>query len=169
MVYVGTFSKLLYPGLRIAYMVVPRWAAAGLGEGIRKLYRGGQAVEQRALARLLESGQLTRHLRRMAPVYRERQAVLRGALQAGFGDACPVLGGQAGLHLVLGLPPSVPDTALAEAALAQGIAPRPLSAYYTGTAPGNGLVLGYGLTGAARIPELVERLVRARETLEEAG
>lgn len=168
-VYVGTFSKLLYPGLRIAYMVVPRWAAAGLGEGIRKLYRGGQAVEQRALARLLESGQLTRHLRRMAPVYRERQAVLRAALQAGFGDACPVLGGQAGLHLVLGLPPSVPDTALAEAALEQGIAPRPLSAYYTGTAPGNGLVLGYGLTGVAHIPELVTRLVGVAERVRKAG
>ncbi len=168
-IYVGTFSKLLYPGLRIAYMVVPRWAAAELGEGIRKLYRGGQAVEQRALAWLLESGQLTRHLRRMAPVYRERQAVLRAALQAGFGDDCPILGGQAGLHLVLGLPPAVPDTVLAEAALAQGIAPRPLSAYYTGTAPGNGLVLGYGLTEAGHIPALVARLAGVAGKVRKAG
>jgi len=105
----------------------------------------------------------------MAPVYRERQAVLRAALQAGFGEGCPVLGGQAGLHLVLGLPASVPDVALAEAAQEQGLAPRPLSAYYVGAMPGNGLVLGYGLTDVARIPELVERLVRARETLEKAG
>ncbi len=150
-------------------MVVPRWAAAGLGEGIRKLYRGGQAVEQRALARLLESGQLTRHLRRMAPVYRERQAVLRAALHARFGEACPILGGQAGLHLVLGLPSSVPDAALAEGALEQGIAPRPLSAYYTGTVPGNGLVLGYGLTVAAHIPELVTRLAGVAERVRNAG
>jgi GntR family transcriptional regulator/MocR family aminotransferase len=77
-------------------MVVPRWAAAGLGEAIRSLYRGGQAVEQRALARFLESGQLTRHLRRMGPIYRARQQALRSALHAHFGDACPVLGGQAG-------------------------------------------------------------------------
>jgi GntR family transcriptional regulator/MocR family aminotransferase len=80
-----------------------------------------------------------------------------------------VLGGQAGLHLVLGLPASVPDTALAEAALAQGLAPRPLSAYYVGTTPDNGLVLGYGLTGVARIPELVTRLVGVAEKVRKAG
>ena len=68
-----------------------------------------------------------------------------------------------------GLPASVPDVALAEATLEQGLAPRPLSAYYVGATPGNGLVLGYGLTDVARIPELVDRLVRAREKLAYAG
>lgn len=160
-VYVGTFSKLLYPGLRIAYMVVPRWAAAGLGEAIRSLYRGGQAIEQRALARFLESGQLTRHLRRMGPIYRARQQALRSALHAHFGDACPVLGGQAGLHLVLCLPDGPPDTAVVRAAWALGVAARPLSAYYAGQAGANGLLLGYGIAEETRIPELVGRLAQA--------
>ncbi|MDZ5455340.1 aminotransferase-like domain-containing protein [Azohydromonas lata] len=65
-IYIGTFSKLLYPGLRMAYMVVPRWAVRELGKAIRNLYRSGQVVEQRALARFLNSGQLTHHMRRMA-------------------------------------------------------------------------------------------------------
>ena len=160
-VYVGTFSKLLYPGLRIAYMVVPRWAAAGLGEAIRSLYRGGQAVEQRALARFLESGQLTRHLRRMGPIYRARQRVLRSALHAHFGSACPVLGGHAGLHLVLRLPDGQPDTAVTRAAWEKGVATRPLSAYYAGQRGANGLLLGYGIAEEGRIPELVGRLAQA--------
>ena len=160
-VYVGTFSKLLYPGLRIAYLVVPRWAVADIGEAIHNLYRGGQAVEQRALARFLDSGQLTRHARRMAPIYRERQAVLRAELRAHFGQGCAILGGHAGLHLVLRLPDGVPDTRLVEAALAQGVVVRALSDYYasqdTGTA-GNGLVLGYGMAESAQIAGLVRRL-----------
>ena len=160
-VYVGTFSKLLYPGLRIAYLVVPRWAVADIGEAIHNLYRGGQAVEQRALARFLDGGLLTRHARRMAPVYRERQAVLRAELRARFGDECAILGGHAGLHLVLRLPDGMPDTRLVEAALAQGVVVRALSDYYasqdTGTA-GNGLVLGYGMAESSQIGGLVKRL-----------
>ena len=160
-VYVGTFSKLLYPGLRIAYLVVPRWAVADIGEAIQNLYRGGQAVEQRALARFLDGGQLTRHARRMAPIYRERQAVLRAELRARFGDECALLGGHAGLQLVLRLPDGMPDTRLVEAALAQGVVVRALSGYYasqdTGTA-GNGLVLGYGMAESAQIAGLVRRL-----------
>ena len=160
-VYVGTFSKLLYPGLRIAYLVVPRWAVADIGEAIHNLYRGGQAVEQRALARFLDGGLLTRHARRMAPVYRERQAVLRAELRARFGDECAILGGQAGLHLVLRLPDGMPDTRLVEAALAQGVVVRALSGYYANQDAGtacNGLVLGYGMAESSQIGGLVKRL-----------
>lgn len=156
-IYVGTFSKLLYPGLRIAYMVVPRWAVKDIGESIRNLYRGGQAVEQRALARFLDGGQLTRHIRRMAPIYRERQSVLRTELRARFGDGCEILGGQAGLHLALRLPGSMPDTMLAETAVRRGVVARALSSYYSDQRGGNGLVLGYGMAGAKQIPELVAR------------
>ena len=156
-IYVGTFSKLLYPGLRIAYMVVPRWAVKDIGEAIRNLYRGGHAVEQRALARFLDGGQLTRHIRRMAPIYRERQSVLRAELRARFGDGCEILGGQAGLHLVLRLPDGSPDNMVVEAALLRGVVARALSGYYSDPRGGNGLVLGYGMAEAKQIPELVAR------------
>lgn len=160
-IYVGTFSKLLYPGLRIAYLVVPRWAVKDIGEAIRALYRGGQAVEQRALACFLDSGQLTRHFRRMAPIYRERQEVLRAELRARFGDDCEILGGQAGLHLVLRLPDGMPDKTLAAAAMDKGVVARALSDYYADPRDGNGLVLGYGMAEAPQIPKLVARLRRA--------
>lgn len=163
-VYVGTFSKLLYPGLRIAYMVVPRWAARAFGERIESLYRSGQAVEQRALAGFIESGTLTRHLRKMAPIYRARQAALRRELAAAFGPAAEILGGDAGLHLTLGLPAAPPDTEVVRKAADLGVTVRALSEYYAAETPGasrNGLVLGYGMAEEKRIPELVARLARA--------
>lgn len=161
-IYLGTFSKLLYPGLRIAYLVVPRWAVSSFGQALSELYRGGQAVEQRALARMLDSGRITRHLRAMAPIYRERQRVLRSALQESFGGV-RIVGGQAGLHLTLHLPDAPPDTEIVAAAARQGVSARALSRYFAGRGGDNGLVLGYGMADAVMIPELVRRLALAKE------
>lgn len=160
-IYIGTFSKLLYPGLRIAYMVVPRWAVDTLAEAIKSLYRGGLAVEQRALARLLHDGELTRHLRVMAPRYAERQRILRTALRTHFSSPHEVLGGSGGLHLTLRMTDDFPDEDVCNAAADLGVIARPLGRYYATPGAARGLVLGYGMAEEARIPELVERLEQA--------
>lgn len=162
-VYVGTFSKLLYPGLRIAYIVAPRWAAKSLGEALESLYRSGQAVEQRALAGFLESGRLTRHQRTMAPIYQARQAILRRELKEGFGQEVEILGGVAGLHLTLRLPHGPPDSEIIRQAAQLGVTARALSEYGGPLLRQNGLVLGYGMAQEKRIPELVRRLVTAHK------
>ncbi|RIX42554.1 MAG: PLP-dependent aminotransferase family protein [Rhodocyclales bacterium GT-UBC] len=161
-IYVGTFSKLLYPGLRVAYMVVPHWAVRTFGEAVESLYRAGQAVEQRALARFLEGGILTRHARRMAPIYQARQLCLRDSLLQAFGRVGRICGGAAGLHLSLLLPEVRDDRAIVRRAAELGVTARPLSEYYAvAEAAANGLVLGYGMADVARIPELVARLAAA--------
>lgn len=165
-IYVGTFSKLLYPGLRIAYMVVPRWAVGAIGEAVSALYRGGQAVEQRALARFLDSGRLIGHLRRMAPVYRERQQRLRQALHEHFGATAEILGGAAGLHLSLRMPAGPADIEIAAEAARRGVGLRPLSRYFAAAPRQNGLLFGYGMVDSARIDELVGRVGEAARAAE---
>ncbi|MCE1185856.1 MAG: PLP-dependent aminotransferase family protein [Rhodocyclales bacterium] len=161
-IYLGTFSKLMYPGLRLAYLVLPRSLAPDFGEALAGWQRAGQAVEQRALAQFMESGALLRHHRQMAPVYRARQEALRAALAAHF-PGWSVRGGVAGLHLVLEGAASLDDRAWAQAIATRSVVARPLSVY--GMEPlvsPRGLVLGYGVADARQIPALVARLAEAR-------
>jgi GntR family transcriptional regulator/MocR family aminotransferase len=103
-IYVGTFSKTMFPSLRIGYMVVP--------PSLRRVVRAAKAfsdrqsplLEQRALAAFIESGDFERHLRRMRMLYRERRGALLAALRETFGDDVEVLGESAGMHVVVRLP-----------------------------------------------------------------
>lgn len=168
-VYVGTFSKSLYPGLRIGYLVLPAWISRSFTAAARQLFTPGQALEQLALARFIESGDLARHLRRMRAVYLERQQCLREQLARCFGDQVRILGGSAGVHLTCVFAQDVDDRAIARRAASLGVTARALSDY---CAPGPGqstipgLVLGYGVADEQQIRQLVPRL---KQALDEIG
>ncbi len=158
-VYLGTFSKSLFPALRLGYIVLPP-ALVGQAEGVLGAsVRGGRVAEQRALAAFINEGHFTTHLRRMRKLYAQRQAALRDALARHWLWPFGLLGGQCGMHLTLtGLP--VPDARLADAALAQGLSPRPLSAYGCGGIDGfQGLVMGYANVPAEDMRRHVQHLV----------
>lgn len=163
-VYVGTFSKSLYPGLRIGYLVLPAWISKRFSEAARQLFTPGQALEQLALARFMESGDLARHLRHMRSVYRERQQCLREQLEQCFGGMVRILGGNAGVHLTCVFAPGVDDRAISRRAGALGVTARALSDY-NAPGPGHrtipGLVLGYGVGHVQQIRQLVLRLRQA--------
>jgi GntR family transcriptional regulator/MocR family aminotransferase len=165
-VYIGTFSKTLFPALRVGFMVLPQ-AVADAAAGVLGVWTPrGHAIEQQALAAFIDQGHFTRHLRRMRRLYRERQAALREAMARHWPWPGQVLGGQAGMHLVLSLPDTLPDLALCEQALGLGLSPRPLSAYSTGGIEGfNGLVIGYANTPAEAMASHVRTLVRAAQAL----
>ena len=160
-VYAGTFSKTLYPGLRLGYLVLPRAIADDFIHAAARATRAGQGIEQRALADFIARGHYTTHVRRMRARYNARQAALRAALQQAFGPGLVLSGGEAGLHLVMWLPDELPDVAVAERAAQLGLGVRALSAYARPPVRCNGLVLGYGNLDEGAVEGAVARLKRA--------
>lgn len=162
-VYLGTFSKSMFPGLRLGFIVMPAVLAERAVAVVGELVRQGRAAEQRALAAFIHDGHFARHLRRMRKLYASRQQALRDALDRHWPIEGVVLGGQGGMHLTLSLPASQPDAEVAQRALTLGLSPRPLSFYGTagGTAGFNGLVMGYAHVPEKDVGRHVETLVHA--------
>ncbi|TAL52038.1 PLP-dependent aminotransferase family protein [Pandoraea sp.] len=158
--YVGSFSKTMFPALRIGFAVLPRGIVEPSRLALQELLRGGHRLDQLALADFIASGEFARHLGRMRRLYRERQQVLRDALSRYFPQA-PILGGNCGMHLTLRLPPHIVDRKVVELAQARQIGVGALSRFAIGGATqGNGLVIGYGNTSAQEIPGGVRVLAR---------
>ena len=157
--YVGTFSKTMFPSLRLGFVVLPRQLVAVVQAALGEMLRGGHRHEQLAMAGFIESGQFSRHLGRMRRLYRERQQALRLALARHLEVPHEIDGGYCGLHLTVRLPPRFDDRRIAEEALRHRLAPVPLSSFaMQPKATDNGLVLGYGNTSAERFEPLVKRL-----------
>jgi GntR family transcriptional regulator / MocR family aminotransferase len=141
----GTFSKVMYPGMRLSYIVVPPDLVDGFSAASLRLYRPGHLSLQAALADFIVDGHFAKHIRRMREVYGERQDELLQCLNLHFGPELETSCNAAGLHLPVridGL--SDFDTAVSRSRT-EGIYLRRLSTYNQSAAPfRDGFVLGYG-------------------------
>jgi GntR family transcriptional regulator / MocR family aminotransferase len=157
-VHIGTSSKTLAPAIRLGWMSLPADLVDEVKSAKAAADAGSPALEQLAMAELLASGDYDRHVARARQVYRRR----RDALVAAIARRLPGLrlsGAAAGLHVLLRLPDSVDDIAVAEAAAARGVRVEALSPMSLVAAPERGLVLGYSRLPAERIEDAVEALV----------
>ncbi len=163
--YMGSFSKVLYPGLKLGYLVVPKRLVAGFKQAHYDLNRPGQMPLQAALAEFIEMGHFASSLRRARQSYAQRRHCLLEALQPCLGEQAHISGAEQGLHLCVRLPENVDDIALTNRITEQGLTVRALSAYCLQRKDAKGLVIGYGYAPMADIekygPRLAQTLSRA--------
>ncbi|MDE2280381.1 MAG: PLP-dependent aminotransferase family protein, partial [Xanthomonadaceae bacterium] len=159
-IYVGTFSKVMFPALRLGYLVVPKDLLPTFRAVRDALDTCSPMLPQRVLHDFIREGHFARHIRRMRVLYAARRAATQAAIQRYLPDVLQVVGAAAGMQLTALLPPEIDDVALSQRAAQVGVSVRPLSPCYRGEARRGGLILGYGGVDERAIEEGVRRLRR---------
>jgi GntR family transcriptional regulator/MocR family aminotransferase len=157
-IYIGTFSKVLLPSLRIGYIVIPsdlveRFIAVRVTMDIFPPY-----LYQEVLKDFMRMGHFGRHLRRMRQLYRERRNALVTSLRDQLGEMLEIHGAEAGMHFAATLPKGMRDRGIVKKAAEAGLQLWPLSPAYYSDPPRQGLILGFGSTTAKQMPRAVSQL-----------
>jgi GntR family transcriptional regulator / MocR family aminotransferase len=159
-IYAGTASKTLAPGLRLGWLIVPPHLVDHVAEAKTLADRGSPVLDQLAFADFLDRGEFDRHLRRMRPVYQRRRDALLAALRSRLPDFQPA-GIAAGLHLVAYLPPGVDEEPLIAAAARRGVAIYGLAPYRLSHEGRPALIFGYATLDEATLERGVTLLAEA--------
>jgi GntR family transcriptional regulator/MocR family aminotransferase len=162
-IYVGTFSKSLFPALRLGYVLVPPTLVDTFGTIMSNFLSGVPSHTQAIVAEFIDEGFFSSHVRRMRLIYRERHDVLLACAQqrlAGMLDVKPTHGG---LHTTALLPASISEITISRDALQRQISVSPISRYALAPVPFNGLVLGYAGVSPKLITAGVEVLAQVLE------
>lgn len=157
-IYIGTFSKTIFPGLRLGYVIVPKGLEKTFAKARYNLDRGSERITQMALNDFMREGHFTRHIRRMRLLYAKRQQLFVEAIREHCGDWLEVAPAPAGLHLVGWLPPGVSDVEVAAKFAKAEVFTPPLSTYSLTKLERGGLVLGYAGVSEDEIVSAVETM-----------
>ena len=142
-IYLGTFSKVLFPSLRLGYIVVPEHLVDGFVTARTVVDRHAPLFEQMVLANFIEEGHFARHIRRMRLLYEERQNTLKEAVAQELGGLMRASSADAGMHLVGWLPAGFDDRQVAALARQNGLVATAVSDYSLEHYHKPGLILGY--------------------------
>lgn len=159
-IYLGSFTKVLFPALSIAYVVLPA--------GLVPVYSKARALAsdqvplplQDALAEFIEEGHLERHIKRMRSLYEDRRIALVASLNKHLGDRVEIRGDNAGLHLLVQFKTKLSDGDISQKAAKSGVGIISTAEYYSGKNQPGEFILGYGNLNERKIDEGVKRLAK---------
>ncbi|WP_312343170.1 MocR-like pyridoxine biosynthesis transcription factor PdxR [Stutzerimonas nitrititolerans] len=157
--YTGTFSKVLIPGLRLAYLVVPNEQVAHFARMADALQNHCPQLLQRTTATFIEEGHFARHLKRMRSLYAHRRTLLSDALTARLGERMQLELRAGGMHVLAGLADGLEDSAIAARASRAGLALQALSDWYQDAPARQGLLMGFtNVKDADSAADIAERI-----------
>ncbi|GGA43984.1 PLP-dependent aminotransferase family protein [Dyella nitratireducens] len=157
-IYVGTFSKVMFPALRVGYIVVPQDLVDAFAVVRDAFDTFSSTLYQAALTDFIRDGQFARHIRRMRTLYLERRMALLEAIDQYMDDKLEVIGTHAGMQLAALLPRGVDDVALSIKTAKLSVSTRPLSLCYAKPPKRGGMILGYSGANVQEIREGVRKL-----------
>jgi GntR family transcriptional regulator/MocR family aminotransferase len=160
-IYIGTFNKVMFPALRLGYVVVPKDLVAAFSGALVGAAAYPTLLYQAVLANFIREGHLARHIRRMRMLYMERRKALVGAIHSQLEGILDVVGDEAGMHVTVLLRRRVDEVAISRRVAVQGVAALPLSICYLTPPPAVGLILGYGGASVQQIRDGVRKLKAA--------
>jgi GntR family transcriptional regulator/MocR family aminotransferase len=156
--YAGSFSKVLYPGLRLGYLVVPESLIDAFARCVRLRHMGHATLEQRVVGDFMAAGYFARHLKRMRALYGARRRTLADNLSQVLGDRVTVEPRPGGMHLIVRLGRGLNDVELAKLGQAHGFAVDALSRRALTHECGQGLLLGFTNVAESDARDVCERL-----------
>jgi GntR family transcriptional regulator / MocR family aminotransferase len=164
-IYVGTFSKALFPGLRLGYLVVPTPLVDVFRQARATVDFHPPMMVQAILADFIAEGHFTRHIHRMRRLYAERQAVLVRAAERKLAGLLELVPSDSGMYLIGWLRDGIPDVVAAEYARRHDVVVTPLSSLSLEPGTRSGLMLRYAALSEGAIIAGVDRLARALRAL----
>jgi GntR family transcriptional regulator/MocR family aminotransferase len=157
-IFVGTFAKILFPAMRLGYMVVPAGMRANFVAALSSAGQFGPLITQAALSDFINEGHLTRHLRRMRRIYAERRQLFIEQFAHHLGSLMDLRRTDSGIQLVGLFRDRLDDRAVAQAAQAEGVNVSALSLQYRGRAPHSGLLMGFAAADARATRRAMQKL-----------
>ncbi|MBL4784237.1 MAG: PLP-dependent aminotransferase family protein, partial [Cohaesibacteraceae bacterium] len=163
-IYVGSFSKVLFPSLRIGYLVVPSNLVDACSAAVGLFIRNTPTHNQAALAEFIENGHFSTHIRKMRLIYAERQDAIVSAIRKNLDDIIEISPGQAGLNVIGWFREICDDLQAVQRMKSNGILGAAMSPRYAENQPRPGLLLGFGCTPIEKIELGVQKMANALST-----